>query len=148
MEKLEQNRLMLAGILVISAMSMIGLVDNLIKYIAEDGSLWHPRPRLASSSRCPSSLTGVLVRGSWEPTPGRPSRSKTGQRFIPMGYWRMRRSASYWQLSLRSASPCGRSGEAHSTIYFCSDVESLLLCKMHRSINSGPQPIAIEFTMV
>ena len=47
-------------------------------------SLWHPRPRLASSSRCPSSLTGVLVRGSWEPTPGRPSRSKTGQRFIPM----------------------------------------------------------------
>tara|TARA_B110000240_G_scaffold51939_1_gene59456 strand:+ start:510 stop:1409 length:900 start_codon:yes stop_codon:yes gene_type:complete len=39
-KKLEQNRLMLAGVLVISAMSMIGLVDNLIKYIAEDGSLW------------------------------------------------------------------------------------------------------------
>jgi len=35
-KKLEQNRLMLAGVLVISAMSMIGLVDNLIKYIAED----------------------------------------------------------------------------------------------------------------
>ena len=40
MKKLEQNRLMLAGILVISAMSMIGLVDNLIKYITDDGSLW------------------------------------------------------------------------------------------------------------
>ena len=48
-------------------------------------SLWHPRPRPVSSSRCPSSLTGVLVRESWEPTPGRPSRSKTGQRCIPMG---------------------------------------------------------------
>ena len=37
-------------------------------------SLWHPRPRPAFSSRCPSSLTGVLVRESWEPTPGRPLR--------------------------------------------------------------------------
>ena len=40
MKKVEQNRLMLAGVLVISAMSMIGFVDNLIKYIVEDGSLW------------------------------------------------------------------------------------------------------------
>ena len=62
-----------------------GLVD--LASLAQEHlrvSLWHPRPRLASSSRCPSSLTGVLVRGSWEPTPGRPSRSKTGQRCIPM----------------------------------------------------------------
>ena len=27
-------------------------------------SLWHPRPRPVSSSRCPSSLTGVLVKES------------------------------------------------------------------------------------
>ena len=62
-----------------------GLVDLASLSVALRVSLWHPRPRLVSSSRCPSSLTGVLVRGSWEPTPGRPSRSKTGQRFIPMG---------------------------------------------------------------
>ena len=40
MKELKQNRLMLAGILVFSAMTMIGLVDNLIKYIGEDGSVW------------------------------------------------------------------------------------------------------------
>ena len=34
MKELKQNRLMLAGVLVFSAMTMIGLVDNLIKYIA------------------------------------------------------------------------------------------------------------------
>ena len=33
---------------------------------------WHPRPRPVSSSRCPSSLTGVLGKGSWELTPGSP----------------------------------------------------------------------------
>jgi len=37
---LEQNRLILAGVLVVSAMSMIGLVDNFIKYIGDDGSVW------------------------------------------------------------------------------------------------------------
>lgn len=40
MKELKQNRLMLAGVLVFSAMTMIGLVDNLIKYIGEDGSVW------------------------------------------------------------------------------------------------------------
>ena len=40
MKELKQNRLMLAGILVFSAMTMIGLVDNLIKYIGEDGGVW------------------------------------------------------------------------------------------------------------
>ena len=62
-----------------------GLADLASLSGALRASLWHPRPRPVSSSRCPSSLTGVLVRGSWEPTPGRPSRSKTGQRCIPMG---------------------------------------------------------------
>ena len=40
MQRLEQNRLVLAGILVVTAMSMIGLVDNFIKYIGDDGSVW------------------------------------------------------------------------------------------------------------
>ena len=40
MQILEQNRLILAGVLVVSAMSMIGLVDNFIKYIGDDGSVW------------------------------------------------------------------------------------------------------------
>ena len=62
-----------------------GLVELASLSVASEVSLWHPRPKPVSSSRCPSSLTGVLVRESWEPTPGRPSRSKTGQRFIPMG---------------------------------------------------------------
>jgi len=40
LQRLEQNRLVLAGILVVTAMSMIGLVDNFIKYIGDDGGVW------------------------------------------------------------------------------------------------------------
>jgi len=40
LQRIEQTRLILAGVLVVTAMSMIGLVDNFIKYIGEDGSVW------------------------------------------------------------------------------------------------------------
>ena len=49
-----------------------GLVELASLVRSTRASLWHPRPRPVSSSRCPSSLTGVLVKGSWEPTPGSP----------------------------------------------------------------------------
>ena len=41
-----------------------GLVELASLSGALRASLWHPRPRPVSSSRCPSSLTGVLVRGA------------------------------------------------------------------------------------
>ena len=46
-----------------------GLVEPCKSPERRRASLWHPRPRPVSSSRCPSSLTGVLVRGSWRHQP-------------------------------------------------------------------------------
>jgi hypothetical protein len=48
-------------------------------------SLWHPRPRLVSSSRCPSSLTGVLAKGSWDQPLGSPQGQRQARRSSPWG---------------------------------------------------------------